>query len=69
LDITWKFSYMQTLKTTIMKQIIIQKQQHLLAKMQVPKDPVKKVSNLLPKKQYTAADLMGLSWTLFEEEL
>jgi hypothetical protein len=50
-----------------MKQITIQKQQHSLAKKQVLREPAKKVSNLLSKKQYTAEDLMGLSWVLFEE--
>jgi len=51
----------------IMNQITIQKQQHSLAKKQVPREPAKEVSNLLQKNQYTAEDLMGLSWMLFEE--
>ena len=50
-----------------MNQITIQKQRHSLAKKQVPRGPAKKVSNLLSKKQYTAEDLMGLSWVLFED--
>jgi hypothetical protein len=45
----------------------ITQQQHSLSTIQVEKEPVKEVLNPLPKKQYTAADLMGLSWTLFEE--
>ena len=52
-----------------MNQITLQKQQqHLLETIQVSKVPVKKVSKLLEKNQYTADDLMGLSWTLFEWE-
>ena len=53
----------------IMNQITIQKQQHSLAKSQVLREPVKEVSKLLPKNQYTAEDFMGLSWVLFEEDL
>jgi len=50
-----------------MNQITIQKQQHSLAKKQVSRESAREVSNLLQKNQYTAADLMGLSWILFEE--
>ena len=53
----------------IMNQITIQKQQHSLAKSQVLREPAKEVSKLLSKNQYTAEDLMGLSWMLFEEDL
>jgi len=53
----------------IMNQITIQKQQHSLAKSQVLREPVKEVSKLLSKNQYTAEDFMGLSWMLFEEDL
>ena len=52
-----------------MKQITIQKQQHSLAKKQMSRESAKEVSNLLQKKQYTADDLMGLSWVLFEEKI
>ena len=51
-----------------MNQITLQKQQHLLEAIQVSGKPVKKVPKLLQKNQYTADDLIGLSWTLFEEE-
>ena len=51
----------------IMNQITIPKQQHSLGKSQVLREPVKKVSNLLQKNHYTAQDLMGLSWMLFED--
>jgi hypothetical protein len=67
MDITLKFLYMPIHKTTIMKQITIQKQQHSLGKKKVASKPTKEVSNLLNKKQYTGEDLMGLSWLLFEE--
>ncbi len=50
-----------------MNQIAIQKQQHTLAKVQVARKPAKEVSKLLQKNQYTAEDMMGLSWVLFEE--
>jgi hypothetical protein len=53
----------------IMNQITIQKQQHSLAKKQVSRESAREVSNLLQKNQYTAADLAGLSWVLFEEDL
>jgi len=52
-----------------MESYLITPQQHSLSTIQVEKEPVKEVSNLLPKKQYTAADLMGLSWALFERDL
>ena len=51
-----------------MNQITIQTQQHLLAKSQVSKEPAKEVLNLLQTNQYTAEDLMGLSWVFFEED-
>ena len=53
-----------------MKQQIIQIGQHLPAKMQVAETPVKKVEmslNVSYESQYTAQDLLGLSWVLFEE--
>jgi len=50
-----------------MNQITIQKQQHSLAKSQVLRESAREVSNLLQKNQYTAEDLMGLSWVFFEE--
>ena len=49
-----------------MKQIIIQKQQHLLENSQVLGEPAKKSVNALTSRRYTAEDLMGLSWVLFE---
>ena len=52
----------------IMNQITIQKQQHSLAKSQVSRESAKEVSDLLQKNQYSAADLMGLSWMLFEDD-
>jgi len=48
-----------------MNQITIQTQQH---KNQVSKEPAKEVLNPLQKNQYTAEDLMGLSWLFFEED-
>jgi len=51
-----------------MNQITIQTQQHLLAKNQVSKEPTKEVLNSFQKNQYTAEDLMGLSWLFFEED-
>lgn len=51
-----------------MNQITLQKQQHLLETIQVLEEPVKKVQKLFQKNQYTVDDLMGLSWTLFEED-
>ena len=51
-----------------MEQITIQKQQHLLKTNQVIREPVKNSVNALSKRKYTAEDLMGLSWVLFEEE-
>ena len=50
-----------------MKQQTTQIEQHLPAKIQVAKTPVKKVERSLNESQYTAQDLLGLSWTLFEE--
>jgi len=45
-------------------------QQHSLSTIQVQKEPVKEVSNLLPNlPSISWNDLQGLSWTLFEEEL
>jgi hypothetical protein len=51
-----------------MDQITIKKQQHTLETTQVPREPVKEVSELLQKSQYTVEDLMGLSWVLFEKD-
>ncbi len=51
-----------------MNQITIQKQQHSLAKIQVARKPAKEMSKLLQKNQYSAEDMMGLSWVLFEED-
>jgi len=51
-----------------MNQITIQTQQHSLAKKQVSRESAREVSNLLQKNQYTAEDLMGLSWLFFEED-
>jgi hypothetical protein len=45
-------------------------QQHSLSTIQVKKEPVKEVSNLLPNSSSISwNDLRGLSWTLFEEEI
>jgi len=45
-------------------------QQHSLSTIQVAKEPVKEVSNLLPNSSSTSwKDLRGLTWTLFEEEI
>jgi len=45
-------------------------QQHSLSTIQVAKEPVKEVSNLLLKTQKVSwNDLRGLTWTLFEEEI
>jgi len=64
----WSVIFILSLNNTyIMKQITIQPQQHSLAKMQVSREAAKEVSNLLQKNQYTAEDLMGLSWLLFED--
>jgi len=49
-----------------MKQIIIQKQQHLLENSQVLGEPVKNSVKTLPNRKYIAEDLIGLSWVLFE---
>lgn len=50
----------------IMNTTTIQTQQHSLSTIQVAREPVKEVKNLLP--QTTAEDLMGLTWALCEEE-
>jgi len=50
-----------------MTQITIQKQQHLLETIRAPREPVRNSANTLGKARYTAEDLMGLSWVLFEE--
>ena len=42
-------------------------QQHSLLTIQVPKEPVKVVSNLLKDSETSWDDLRGLFWTLFEE--
>jgi len=49
-----------------MTQITIQKQQHLLEAIRAPREPVGNSANTLGKTKYTAEDLMGLSWVLFE---
>ena len=51
-----------------MNQITLQKQQHSLETTQVAREPVKEVPKLLQKNQYTAEDMMGLSWMLFEDD-
>ena len=44
-------------------------QQHSLSTIQVQKEPVKEVSNLLPNSTSISwNDLRGLSWALIEEE-
>jgi len=45
------------------------KQQHSLEEIQVAREPVKEVSNLLSKPNNSWEDLRGLSWTIFEEEV
>ena len=42
-------------------------QQHSLSTIQVTKEPVKEVSNLLSESSPNWNDLRGLTWTLFEE--
>ena len=43
-------------------------QQHSLSNIQVQKEPVKAVSNLLPTQSDVSwNDLRGLYWTVFEE--
>lgn len=42
-------------------------QQHSLLTIQVTKEPVKEVSNLLSESSPSWNDLRGLTWTLFEE--
>jgi len=45
-------------------------QQHSLSTIQVKKEPVKEVSNLLPNSSSISwNDLRGLSWALIEEEI
>ncbi|MBA4452853.1 MAG: hypothetical protein H2B05_04725 [Nitrosopumilaceae archaeon] len=44
-----------------------QPQQHSLETIQVTKEPVKEVSNLLSESSSAWNDLRGLTWTLFEE--
>jgi len=43
-------------------------QQHSLSKIQVKKEPVKEVPNLLDDSEVSWSDLRGLYWTLFLEE-
>ena len=46
----------------------INQQRHSLSTIQVKKEPVKEVSNLLPTQSNLSwDDLRGLHWTLFEE--
>ena len=42
-------------------------QQHSLSTIQVKKEPVQEVSNLLSKSVLEWENLRGLTWTLFEE--
>ena len=52
-----------------MESYLIAPQQHSLSTIQVQKEPVKEVSNLLPKTSSISwNDLRGLSWILFEDE-
>ena len=44
------------------------KQQHSLLNIQVSKEPVKEVSDLLADVNNSWKYLRGLSWTLFKEE-
>ena len=46
---------------------ITELQQHSLSTIQVTKEPVKAVSNLLKDSSISWDDLRGLSWMLFEE--
>jgi len=51
-----------------MESYLITPQQHSLSTNQAQKEPVKEVSNLLPTpKNLSWNDLLGLTWTLFEE--
>jgi hypothetical protein len=51
-----------------MESYLITPQQHSLSTNQAQKEPVKEVSNLLPRSKNTSwNDLRGLTWTLFEE--
>ncbi|MGI9566508.1 MAG: hypothetical protein ACR2LL_05785 [Nitrosopumilus sp.] len=54
------------------QQIIENNGQHLPSKIQVARDPVRKVSKSLQqttyRKKLTTNDLLGLSWMLFEED-
>ena len=51
-----------------MESYLVQTQEHSLSTNQVKKEPVKEVSNLLPKSPSVSwNDLRGLTWTLQEE--
>jgi ribosomal protein L10 len=53
-----------------MESYLITLQENSLSTNQVKKEPVKEVSNLLPKSPSVSwNDLRGLTWTPFEEEL
>ena len=51
-----------------MKQQLINKWEHSPSKTQDAKVPEKEVQSLLQNTTVTSKDLMGLSWTLFEED-
>ncbi|MGI9565848.1 MAG: hypothetical protein ACR2LL_02390 [Nitrosopumilus sp.] len=51
-----------------MKQQLINTWEHSPSKTQAAKVPVKEVPSLLQNTTITPKDLMGLSWTLFEED-
>ena len=51
-----------------MKQQLVNTWKHSPSKNQAAKVPVKEVSSLLQNTEITSKDLMGLSWTLFEED-
>lgn len=62
------------------QQIIENNGEHLPSKIQVPRDPVRKVSKSLQhnslsqaepsptKTRLSSTDILGLSWVLFEDE-
>ena len=52
-----------------MKQQTAQTWQHSPQKIQGIKSPVKEVKNSLKQSSFTSEDLLGLSWTLFEENV
>ena len=60
-------SFYSRLYLFYMNQKIVNIRQHSPTKNQVANKPAKEMSKFLQKKQYTAEDLIGLSWMLFEE--